>query len=66
METYTFDQLDERAQLAAVARYEDTEEMKSKILDVALTYRYREGVRIERLALSLMGWRFNEHGERIA
>lgn len=64
MQTYAFHELTERAQDAAYIRY-------SQIIDEAV-----EGLKslfpnddpfvFLSVELSSMGWRFNEHGERIA
>lgn len=66
MQTYKYEELDERGQIAAVKRYEKNKEVQDKILDIALNWEYQENQDIEVVALKHMGWRFNEHGERIA
>lgn len=63
MNSLTFQELDKRGQEFAVKNYGETqivEEMAAELLDSCdndLTFRN---------LFSLLGWRFTEHGERIA
>lgn len=65
MITYTFDKLSSRGRDYAREKYGSEEIVKDKILDIALTLPYKD-VPIGDYALTLLGWRFTEHGERIA
>ncbi len=63
MNSLTFQELDKRGQEFAVKNYGETqivEEMAAELLDSCdndLTFRN---------LFSLLGWRFTEHGERVA
>lgn len=60
MKTYTFDELDEQGQKAAVFRYASNPDV--------LSWQEEHGNSFGLIsrALTAQNWRFNEHGERIA
>lgn len=63
MNSLTFQELDKRGQEFAVKNYGETqivEEMAAELLDSC------DNDRTFRNLFSLLGWRFTEHGERVA
>lgn len=59
MQSFTFDQLDERGQSNAIVKY------GQELLDACGDIYYTKD-RLKRFAKVESGWRFTEHGERVA
>ena len=68
MQTFTFDELDKRGQAYAVARYGEEQEATEYVAEL-LDFEDAGTVKADispATVFDSLGYRFNEHGERIA
>lgn len=64
MQTFTFNELDERGKQAAISRY-----INNRDIERIRQAEHLAGIALEDNTSPILGrlpWRFNEHGERIA